>query len=104
MRACFIWVHAVARRKPIGIFSIPTTLPIASIVDLVRASSEPLPVCLECRDLWRWVPWFDDRTPPSQLQPLNLYAKSKNMFDQWVLEEIAAGRPEPRSWAGLQVF
>lgn len=47
---------------------------------------------------------FDDRTPPSQLQPLNLYAKSKNIFDQWILEEIAAGRPEPPGWAGLKFF
>jgi ADP-L-glycero-D-manno-heptose 6-epimerase len=47
---------------------------------------------------------FDDRTPPSQLQPLNLYAKSKNMFDQWVLGEIADGQPAPPSWAGLKFF
>ena len=38
------------------------------------------------------------------LQPLNLYAKSKNMFDQWVLGEIADGQPAPPSWAGLKFF
>jgi ADP-L-glycero-D-manno-heptose 6-epimerase len=36
--------------------------------------------------------------------PLNLYAKSENMFDQWVLEEIADGRPAPPSWAGVKFF
>jgi len=47
---------------------------------------------------------FDDCTPPAQLQPLSLYGKSKNVFDQWVLEEIAYGRPTPLSWAGLKFF
>lgn len=47
---------------------------------------------------------FDDRTPPAQLQPLSLYGKSKNVFDQWVLEEIAQGRPAPPRWAGLKFF
>jgi ADP-L-glycero-D-manno-heptose 6-epimerase len=47
---------------------------------------------------------FDDRTPPAQLQPLNLYGKSKNVFDQWVLEEVAHGQPTPPSWAGLKFF
>lgn len=47
---------------------------------------------------------FDDRTPPEQLKPLNLYGKSKNDFDAWVLAEIAAGRPAPPGWAGLKFF
>lgn len=47
---------------------------------------------------------FDDRTPPAQLEPLNLYGKSKNIFDQWVLEEVACGRPTPPGWAGLKFF
>jgi len=47
---------------------------------------------------------FDDHTPPAQLQPLNLYGKSKNVFDQWVLEEVARGQPTPPRWAGLKFF
>jgi ADP-L-glycero-D-manno-heptose 6-epimerase len=47
---------------------------------------------------------FDDRTPPAQLRPQSLYAKSKNLFDQWVLEELASGRPVPPRWAGLKFF
>jgi ADP-L-glycero-D-manno-heptose 6-epimerase len=45
---------------------------------------------------------FDDRTPPEQLQPLNLYGKSKNEFDKWVLSRPASDAP-PR-WAGLKFF
>jgi ADP-L-glycero-D-manno-heptose 6-epimerase len=26
------------------------------------------------------------------------------MFDQWVLEEIASGRPAPPGWVGLKFF
>lgn len=47
---------------------------------------------------------FDDRTPPTQLEPLNLYGKSKNDFDIWALAEIAAGRAVPPRWAGLKFF
>lgn len=47
---------------------------------------------------------FDDRTPPDELQPLNLYGKSKNDFDRWVLERVAEGEPTPRGWAGLKFF
>jgi ADP-L-glycero-D-manno-heptose 6-epimerase len=47
---------------------------------------------------------FDDRTPPSELHPLNLYGKSKNDFDLWALAEVAAGRPAPPKWAGLKFF
>ncbi len=47
---------------------------------------------------------FDDRTPPAQLYPLNLYGKSKNDFDAWALAEVAAGRPQPPKWAGLKFF
>ncbi len=47
---------------------------------------------------------FDDRTPPAQLRPLNLYGRSKNDFDAWVLSEIAAGRAAPPGWAGLKFF
>ncbi|MCI0704770.1 MAG: ADP-glyceromanno-heptose 6-epimerase [Planctomycetia bacterium] len=47
---------------------------------------------------------FDDRTPPNELQPLNLYGKSKNDFDAWALAEVAAGRATPPKWAGLKFF
>jgi len=47
---------------------------------------------------------FDDRTPPSGLLPLNLYGKSKNDFDTWILAEVAANRPAPPRWAGLKFF
>lgn len=47
---------------------------------------------------------FDDRTPPDALRPLNLYGKSKNDFDAWVLTEIAAGHATPPGWAGLKFF
>jgi ADP-L-glycero-D-manno-heptose 6-epimerase len=47
---------------------------------------------------------FDDRTPPEALTPLNLYGKSKNDFDAWALNEVAAGRPTPPGWAGLKFF
>jgi ADP-L-glycero-D-manno-heptose 6-epimerase len=47
---------------------------------------------------------FDDRTPPAELTPLNLYGKSKNDFDAWALAEVAAGRPAPPRWAGLKFF
>ena len=76
------------------------------------------------RRLWRWcagrgVPFiyassaatygdgslgFDDRTHPDRLRPLNLYGKSKNDFDAWVMGVIAAGGPAPRGWAGLKFF
>jgi ADP-L-glycero-D-manno-heptose 6-epimerase len=47
---------------------------------------------------------FDDRTPPAELEPLNLYGRSKNEFDVWALAEVAAGRPAPPRWAGLKFF
>lgn len=47
---------------------------------------------------------FDDRTPPEQLTPLNLYGKSKNDFDLWVRQQIAADAPQPSGWAGLKFF
>jgi len=47
---------------------------------------------------------FDDRTPPMELTPLNLYGKSKNDFDIWALAEVADGRRCPSRWAGLKFF
>ena len=47
---------------------------------------------------------FSDETPPWELEPLNLYGRSKNDFDAWALRESLAGRPEPPSWAGLKFF
>lgn len=43
---------------------------------------------------------FDDRTPPTDLTPLNLYGKSKNDFDVWALTQTTA----PPKWAGLKFF
>lgn len=76
------------------------------------------------QQLWRWcaehgVPFyyassaatygdgaqgFSDRTPPEQLTPLNLYGKSKNDFDAWVLNQVRAGQPAPPHWAGFKFF
>ena len=47
---------------------------------------------------------FDDNTPASQLQPLNLYGRSKNDFDIFALAEQAEGRPTPRKWHGMKFF
>lgn len=47
---------------------------------------------------------FDDRTPPAELTPLNLYGKSKNDFDAWALAEVSAGRSAPPVWAGMKFF
>jgi len=47
---------------------------------------------------------FDDRTPPTELRPLNLYGKSKNDFDIWALQEVERGGPQPPGWAGLKFF
>ncbi len=47
---------------------------------------------------------FDDRTPPAELVPLNLYGRSKNDFDAWALAEVAARRPAPPRWAGVKFF
>jgi len=43
---------------------------------------------------------FDDRTPPGELVPLNLYGKSKNDFDAWALAQTKA----PPRWAGFKFF
>ena len=76
------------------------------------------------QQLWRWcaqhgVPFyyassaatygdgamgFSDRTPPEQLTPLNLYGRSKNEFDAWVLEQVISGAPTPPQWAGFKFF
>lgn len=47
---------------------------------------------------------FNDRTPPALLRPLNLYGKSKNDFDAWVLEQVNSRQPAPPRWAGLKFF
>jgi ADP-L-glycero-D-manno-heptose 6-epimerase len=47
---------------------------------------------------------FNDRTAPESLRPLNLYGKSKNDFDAWVLQQVAQGKPAPPKWAGLKFF
>lgn len=47
---------------------------------------------------------FSDHTPPEELRPLNLYGRSKNAFDAWVLGEVGAGHPTPPHWAGFKFF
>ncbi len=47
---------------------------------------------------------FDDATHASMLKPLNLYGKSKNDFDIWVLQSIAEGKTAPPRWAGVKFF
>jgi ADP-L-glycero-D-manno-heptose 6-epimerase len=48
---------------------------------------------------------FDDRLRPDELQPLNLYGRSKNDFDRWVLDQCAGGKASiPPTWAGLKFF
>jgi len=47
---------------------------------------------------------FDDRTPPTELTPLNLYGRSKNDFDIWALAEVEADNRTPPKWAGLKFF
>lgn len=46
---------------------------------------------------------FDDREPLERLQPLNLYGKSKHLFDLWALEQAAQNNCPPR-WFGLKFF
>lgn len=43
---------------------------------------------------------FDDRTEPDDLQPLNLYGRSKNDFDRWALTQTES----PPQWGGLKFF
>jgi ADP-L-glycero-D-manno-heptose 6-epimerase len=43
---------------------------------------------------------FDDQTAPEDLQPLNLYGRSKNDFDRWALKQ----GDQPPQWAGLKFF
>jgi ADP-L-glycero-D-manno-heptose 6-epimerase len=43
---------------------------------------------------------FNDCTAPEDLQPLNLYGRSKNDFDRWAL----AQSDQPPQWAGLKFF
>ena len=38
------------------------------------------------------------------MKPLNLYGKSKNDFDAWVLGQLSEGRPAPAGWAGMKFF
>ena len=45
---------------------------------------------------------FDDRTSPSELQPLNLYGKSKNDFDLWALGQVSEGKAMPPSWVPMR--
>lgn len=43
---------------------------------------------------------YSDATPPSELVPLNPYARSKNDFDHWALQQDQL----PAYWVGLKFF
>lgn len=43
---------------------------------------------------------FCDQTHPDELQPLNLYGRSKNDFDRWALSQSET----PPHWGGLKFF
>lgn len=48
---------------------------------------------------------FDDRLDIARLKPLNLYGKSKQLFDIWALEQAARGTQfQPPQWQGLKFF
>jgi ADP-L-glycero-D-manno-heptose 6-epimerase len=47
---------------------------------------------------------FDDRIPPENLRPLNLYGESKSNFDVWALAQCRDGQPTPPGWAGMKFF
>jgi ADP-L-glycero-D-manno-heptose 6-epimerase len=50
---------------------------------------------------------FDDDNAPealARLKPLNLYARSKHLFDRRVVRMAADGGPRPPQWAGLKFF
>ena len=40
----------------------------------------------------------------AKLKPLNIYGESKLAFDQFVAEQVEAGKPTPPQWAGLRFF
>ena len=46
----------------------------------------------------------DDHDLIEKLQPLNPYGVSKNEFDKWVLQQLAAQMPAPPYWTGLKFF
>ncbi len=50
---------------------------------------------------------FDDDNAPealARLKPLNLYARSKHLFDRRAVRMAADGAPRPPQWAGLKFF
>jgi len=50
---------------------------------------------------------FDDDGAPealARLRPLNLYGRSKHLFDRRVARLVADGARRPRQWAGLKFF
>lgn len=48
--------------------------------------------------------YLDDHKLVEKLKPLNLYGKSKNDFDKWVLEQVNSGEKTPPNWVGLKFF
>ncbi len=47
---------------------------------------------------------FDDKCDIDKLRPLNGYGYSKQLFDQWVNKELAAGNNTPKQYVGFKFF
>lgn len=47
---------------------------------------------------------FDDDSPLSHLEPLNLYGRSKHEFDLWIEEQVRSGAKLPAQCVGFKFF
>ena len=82
------------------------TLPI-KIWDWCRDNQVPLIYASSAATYGDGALGFDDDDSVEalqKLQPLNPYGRSKNEFDIWVAEQIAADADSPPHWAGLKFF
>ena len=82
------------------------TLPI-KIWDWCRDNQVPLIYASSAATYGDGALGFDDNDSVEalqKLQPLNPYGRSKNEFDIWVAEQIAADADSPPHWAGLKFF
>ena len=68
--------------------------------EFCAAHQIPLVYASSAATYGRGVQGYSDGTAPSLLSPMNLYGKSKNDFDQWVM----AQETSPYFWAGLKFF
>ena len=82
------------------------TLPI-KVWDWCRDNQVPLIYASSAATYGDGALGFDDNDSVEalqRLQPLNPYGRSKNEFDIWVAEQIAADADSPPHWAGLKFF